>query len=69
MVGEHTIATEEPDYRSYLLRLWCVTSGGRAIWRASLECPHTGARVGFANLEALFDHLRASYARAEEDMR
>jgi hypothetical protein len=62
MVSEHRIVTEEPDYRSYLLRFWRVTSDGQAIWRASLECPHTGERTGFASLDALFDHLKADIA-------
>lgn len=38
---------------SYLLRLW--RSDGQ--WRASLEIPETGQRIGFANLEQLFAYL------------
>jgi hypothetical protein len=41
------------DRFSYLLRLWC--SDGQ--WRASLEIPETGKRIGFANLEQLFAYL------------
>jgi hypothetical protein len=47
------------DYLSYLLRVWRVEVKERTIWRASLECPHTGERLGFAGLEALCRHLRA----------
>jgi hypothetical protein len=53
----------QPDYLSYLLRLWRVSevggvqSAGEAHWRASLESPHSGERVGFAGLEELFDYL------------
>lgn len=50
---------KQPDYRSYLMRLW--RAGGEAAsspWRASLEDPHTGERFGFAGLEELFDFLR-----------
>ncbi len=43
------------DYRSYLLRLWReVPDRG---WRASLEDPRTGKRIGFASLEHLFAFL------------
>lgn len=55
----------QPDYLSFLLRLWRVSDEGKsqpnakkAVWRASLENPHTGERKGFASLEALFDFLR-----------
>ena len=42
------------SYRiSYLMRLW--RSDGQ--WRASLEIPRTGKRIGFANLEQLFAYL------------
>lgn len=45
---------EQSAYRAYLLRLWQTKSG----WRASLEHPHTGERLGFANLEQLFAFLK-----------
>jgi hypothetical protein len=42
---------------SYLLRLW-RTEGLRDFeWRASLEIPETGRRIGFGNLEQLFVYL------------
>ncbi len=43
-------------YRSYLLRLWCADALDQC-WRASLEDPHTGERIGFASLEQLFTFL------------
>lgn len=50
---------EQPDYLSYLLRLWRVSDGGQAvIWRASLESPHAGERKVFTSLDDLFDFLR-----------
>ncbi|MBL7183254.1 MAG: hypothetical protein ISS50_02265 [Anaerolineae bacterium] len=56
---------EQPDYLSYLLRLWRVRgdegahqSAEKPIWRASLESPFTGERMGFASLDALFAFLR-----------
>jgi len=49
---------EKRRYISYLLRLWQTKSGGKLVWRASLEDPHTGERRGFASLEALFVFLQ-----------
>jgi hypothetical protein len=37
--------------------LWLATEQGRLVWRASLENPHTGERLGFATLERLFAFL------------
>lgn len=45
------------DYVSYLLRMWRESEKG-AVWRASLQSPHTGDLVGFARLDELFDFLR-----------
>jgi hypothetical protein len=56
---------ERRDYLSYLLRLWRVGGDGgthreeEAVWRASLESPHTGERRGFASLHELFAFLEA----------
>lgn len=49
-------------YVSYLLRLWETSDGEHAIWRASLECPGTGERHGFADIEALLAYLRQQTA-------
>lgn len=43
---------------SFMLRLWRANGEGEAAWRASLENPHTGERVGFASLGELFTFLR-----------
>ena len=48
---------QQPDYLSYLLRLWRVSGEEKAVWRASLESPHTGERRGFANSTDLFTFL------------
>ncbi len=42
---------------SYLLRLWRTEGLRDSEWRASLEIPETGQRIGFANLEQLFAYL------------
>ncbi len=48
---------ELPCRISFLLRMWCVDETGRNNWRASLEMPETGKRIGFASLEQLFVYL------------
>ena len=51
-----------PRYCAYLLRCWESPDQGDGLlpaWRYSLEDPHSGARRGFASLEALVAHLRA----------
>ncbi len=58
-------SSEKRDYVSYLLRLW-RDSREEGLWRASVEDPRTGERRGFADLEALFEHLRQSTGLAEE---
>jgi len=50
------------DYLSYLLRLWRTSTDGQGVWRASLTDPLTGERIGFADLEALFEFLRRQAA-------
>ena len=42
---------------SYILRLWRVDQSRPADWRASLEIPGSGKRIGFASLEQLFAYL------------
>jgi hypothetical protein len=46
------------EYIAYMLRLWPVGNKTKQVWRASLEDAHTGERMGFANLDELFDYLR-----------
>jgi hypothetical protein len=58
MTHERMGAGEVRDYIAYLLRLWRETSGGSSRWRASLQDPHSGERIGFASLEELFGYLR-----------
>jgi hypothetical protein len=49
---------EAQDYVAYLLRLWREKGGESTRWRASLQDPHSGRRVGLASLEELFVCLR-----------
>ena len=45
-------------YQAYLLRLWQVRVGEGFEWRASLEVPGYEGRMGFPNLESLFQYLQ-----------
>jgi hypothetical protein len=49
---------EAGGYFAYLLRLWRETDGGTARWRASLQDPHSGKKLGFAHLDELVAFLR-----------
>jgi hypothetical protein len=58
------MAQKQPDYLSYLLRLWREDDSGKshggaagAVWRASLETPG-GESYGFASLDDLLGFLR-----------
>jgi hypothetical protein len=55
---------KQKEYVSYLLRMWRESSAGamahtnEPVWRASLQCPRSGRRLAFANLEELFLFLQ-----------
>jgi hypothetical protein len=59
VTGGNAYKDEEPDYLSYLLRLWWVKGAKGRVWRASLQSTRTRQQVGFAGLEEAFDYLRA----------
>jgi hypothetical protein len=42
---------------SFILRLWQADQSSPTHWRASVEEPETGKRIGFASLEQLFAFL------------
>jgi hypothetical protein len=67
MTGKGDETQDQPDYLSYLLRLWRVTLAGQVAWRASLECPHTGDRLGFADLHSLWSFLQSQMRLQEEN--
>ncbi len=59
------ILGDAPRYRAYLLRCWAEhgpAAPAPAVWRYSLEDPHTGERRGFADLAALLAFLDAELA-------
>lgn len=60
------MSNEQPDYLSYLLRLWREDSKGPTNWRASLESAITGERHVFPCLMELFAFLeRQTVARCD----
>ena len=48
-----------PSDTSLILRFWLEQED---IWRASVQNPQTGDRVGFSDLEAVFDYIRQEAA-------
>lgn len=42
---------------SFILRLWREVQSDIPSWRASVENPETGKRIGFSSLEQLFAFL------------
>ena len=52
------MTSEQPDYLSYLLRLWREDGKGSTDWRASLESALTGKRYVFPSLMKLFAFLQ-----------
>ena len=53
--SEEDMADQATAYRSYLLRLWQLGESGE--WKASLEEPVTGVRMGFGSIDALVVYL------------
>jgi hypothetical protein len=54
---EAGMTQEQKYYHSFLLRLWRAGNDGEPVWRASLEIPLSGERLGFANLGEMFAYL------------
>ena len=48
----------EKNYIAYMLRLWRINNTGLLVWQASLEDPHSGKQIGFADFESLFSYLK-----------
>ena len=61
------MADRRSGYLSYLLRLWPEKNQEKLIWRASLERPGSEDRLGFKDLESVFDFLQARIAQVEKD--
>jgi hypothetical protein len=50
--------TKLPLYRAQILRMWIDSPTHHPpVWRFSLEQVGTGVRSGFADLDALIEHL------------
>ncbi len=57
---------QKPQRLSFLLRLWQTEEGRGSAWRASLEDPESGERIGFASLEQLFGFLMDRYEASDQ---
>jgi hypothetical protein len=59
---------DRTHYLSHLLRLWCEGGEGDSgeaggpVWRASLQDPYTGQRIGFGGPDEMFAFLRSRMA-------
>jgi hypothetical protein len=58
----------QPDYRSYLLRLWWASDEGTQTLRIYIENPFTGERRGFSSLDELNVFLREEAGLDEGDL-
>ena len=62
------MSSKQPDYLSYLLRLWRDDGNGPNNWRASLESALTGERHVFPSLMELYTFLeRQTVTRCDAD--
>jgi len=52
------MSEEQPNYLSYLLRLWRDGDKGATSWRASLQSSPSGKPTAFASLPDLFRFLQ-----------
>ena len=55
---------KQPDYLSYLIRMWRTHSGDALVWRAALEDPLTQETWRFDDLPSLMAFLQAQTAPA-----
>ena len=65
-----TMTTTDPSRESnrfYLLRLWRPEPHAEC-WRAVLQDPRTGKRIGFATLEQLFAFLMEQAERDSKEV-
>ena len=58
---------ELDSYQVYVLRVWRAWCQDQCEWRASIECPGTGERQSFANLDQLLIHLREQCKQQASD--
>lgn len=54
-----------PDYLAFLIRLW---REDKNLWRGTLENPHTGDRLTFADVAALLTYVQQQTAGPPSDI-
>jgi hypothetical protein len=57
-----------PEYLSYMLRIWRSKTDGPPEWRVSLESPHTGDRYAFPDLKSMIQFLETQLDRPLEEI-
>mgnify|MGYP003702702521 CR=1 FL=1 len=62
------MSEEGQRYISYLLRLWQTESDEGLVWRASLENPQSGERLGFISLAELCAYLELQMRTSERQI-
>ena len=60
----------KPVSKVYWFKCWRenLSSDENAVWRFSLEDPHTGERVGFASLEGVLTYVKIALAESEQEV-
>lgn len=56
-----------PEYLSYMLRIWRSKTDGPPEWRASLESPQTGDRFAFPDLKSMIQFLETQLDQPLEE--
>ena len=57
---------KQPDYLSYLIRVWRAPADSGPEWRASLEEARTQEVHGFKDLQSLFAFLLAQTGQQDQ---
>ena len=61
------MSEREPEYLSYLLRIWRESQDDGRRWRASLEDTANGEVEGFSDIESLIEGLRQRTKKVGEE--
>ncbi len=57
IIKEPDLSLRQNNNCSFIVRLWRGGQSETPVWRAAIEIPETGKRIGFAGLEQLFAFL------------
>ena len=54
---KHEMNKTQPNYRSYLIRLWRMDNAGQPVWRAALQEPGSETQIHFESPHALWVYV------------